>query len=186
MILKKQYLSLRDIYRVEKTIPHLRLIDWHDENYFFVKKFVESLKQGGPSFIFKKMGLEMFSRFVHRFPQFQNKKINFVPAPRSNTYKKDHAYLFAQTLSYYFGGILQPILYKRKKHLFQKSKSRKERALIQFETSKHLNLEEPIVFVDDVLTTGCTARSAYKALKKPKHFFIFTLAWTRPPPEEDL
>lgn len=43
-----------------------------------------------------------------------------------------------------------------------------------------LSNKRPVVFADDVLTTGFTALAAYKALGRPKNFQVWCMAW-RPP-----
>ena len=178
--LEKEYLSFEDVYRVEKTLPHLRLFDWHNDNYYFLQRFIKSLKQGGPFFIFEKLGLESFSRFIHRSLWPKESKLVFIPAPPSGKTIKDHAHLFAKSLSFYFGAEMRLLLKKKSKKSQQKSKNKKERSSVELLSTGFLKPEEIIVFVDDVLTTGSTARSAYRALNKPKNFFIFTLAWKRP------
>jgi len=158
-------------------MPHLRLIDWHSDNHRFMKKFIQSLKQGGPQFIFKQMSLDIFSRFIHRQLWSPKDKVVFVPAPSSTNNYKDHSYLLAKYLSFYFGGELRRLLYKSHKMLPQKSQTKRNRSNIQLIKQGHVKTTEIIVFVDDILTTGFTAYSAYQALNKPKHFFIFTLIW---------
>ncbi len=178
--LEKEYLSFIDVYRVEKTLPHLRLFDWKDDNHYFLQKFINSLKQGGPFFVFRRMGLESFSRFIHRSLWSKKIKPVFIPAPAREKHFKDHAYLLAESLRFHFGGELRPLLIKKDQHSSQKLKLKRERSSIEFLSTGVLKPRETVVFVDDVLTTGSTARSAYKALNRPKNFFIFTLAWKRP------
>ncbi|MDE0119421.1 MAG: hypothetical protein OXM55_05380 [Bdellovibrionales bacterium] len=47
----------------------------------------------------------------------------------------------------------------------------------QISINKDFFQKKKIIFVDDILTTGATARAAWQALKKPRYFVIFTLAW---------
>lgn len=178
--LEREYLCSENSYRIEKTLPHLRLMDWHEDNYQLMKYFINSLKQGGPDFIFKRMGLEMFSRFL-QFNLWNKKTFPiFIPAPSRTKVKEDHAFKLAEALSFYFGGELKELLSRKKSDSAQKSKSRKKRSLIQMESKALIPKDKLLVFVDDVLTTGSTARAAFQALNKPQDFFIFTLVWKRP------
>ena len=175
--LEKEYLSFKDVFRLEKHLPHLRLFDWHEENHLFIKRFIQSLKYGGPDFIFKRLSLECFSRFPYTRCWPKNEKLTFVPAPLRETKKEDHALALAKALAFYFNGELLPIL-KKKRNTSQKSKNRFERFQIQISSPENLK-DRNVIFVDDVLTTGATAKGAYKALHFPKKFIICTLTWKR-------
>lgn len=181
---EREYLYSEDSYRVEKNFSHLRLMDWAEDNHHLIKFFISSLKQGGPDFLFKRLGLEMFSRFVH-FDLWDKKSSPiFIPAPPHKKSQKDHAFQLAEALNFYFGGELKNTL-ARKNKKSQKLKSRRQRGDIQMQSQESFcQYNRPIVFVDDVLTTGSTARSAFQALNQPKHFFVFTLAWKRPKSSE--
>ena len=177
--LEQEYHCSNKVYRTEKTFPHLRLLDWHEDNHNLIHCFANSLKQGAPNFIFKRIGLEMVSRFIHL--NLWNKKTLplFIPSPPSSNSNPDHAFLLAKALSFYFGGEVLSILKKDLSLGLQKTKSKRERAAIQMTKENTAPITNPIVFVDDILTTGSTARAAFQALNKPKNFFIFTLIWRR-------
>lgn len=176
-ILEREYLSSQDVFRLEHDLPHFRLFDWYEENDLFTKRFINSLKGGGPSFIFKRMALECFPRFLYTrgFPGTTD--LVFVPAPASDSGSSDHALELARALCFYFGGKLSSVLRKASR-FSQKLKNKAARTQIQFFSCQSLK-DENIIFVDDVLTTGATARAAFKALNYPKNFVICTLAWKR-------
>lgn len=178
--IEREYLYSNNLYRTEKCLPHLRLLDWHEDNQQLIKFFIDSLKYGGPDFIFKRLGLEMFSRFIH-IPLWSKKTFPiFIPAPSKPNIKKDHAFMLAEALSFYFGGEVENLLKRETFSFSQKKKSKRKRTDIQMERVGTIPCNRPLVFVDDVLTTGATARAAFQALNKPKNFFIFTLVWRRP------
>ena len=133
-----------------------------------------SLKNKTPPPILKKLSLDMFVRFSSLNLFDPKMKPYFIPAP-SKKNKKDHAYFLAFYLSQVFGGtLLNPL---RTTSSSQKKRSRKDRAFLKITNEGFTPNKRPVIFVDDVLTSGATARLSYQALKKPENFFIFTLAW---------
>ena len=167
-VLEEQFLSSNKVFRVEKRLPHLRLMDWREENELFLRKFLTSLKNKSPDHILKKLTLDMFVRFSKRKLFDPKIKPVFIPAA-SKENKEDHAFFLALHLSKHFNGtFINPL---KTKSPSQKKRSRKDRAFLQI-TNEGFNPDDrPVCFVDDVLTSGATARISYQALKKTKGVF---------------
>ena len=91
--------------------------------------------------------------------------------------------MFAEALSNLMGGKVIACLAREDGSLQQKNKSRKQRFVVSFQWAENITAEDfrskienyRVIFVDDVLTTGSTARSAWKTLGKPKDFAVWTL-----------
>lgn len=179
--LKTFYLSPEDMIREQEGLTHFRLFNWNKENDFFIRLFLNSLKKGGPSFIFNKLILD----FLNRVVQISSLPVSsvWIPAPSQSVDDfRDHAFCLASAFSHFSGmplknPLLRPSLFD--KTSLQKQKNRQERKEMQFSLKENsfVKENEKVIFVDDILTTGATARAGYKALKAPKEFRIFTLAF---------
>ena len=181
--LKSFYLPPEDMIRQENEWTHLRLLDWNGKNDFFVRLFLSSLKKGGPSFMFRQLSLEFLQRAFHTL-SIPEQGV-FIPAPARKRDLRDHAFLLAFCLSRLAGlKMLNPLCRGPVSLKSQKQKNRQERKELCFDLKegfsdlklKELVKNQPIIFIDDILTTGATARAAHKALGAPKKFSIFTLA----------
>ncbi len=174
--LKKFYLPPKDMIRVQNEWGHFRLLDWTENNNFFVRSFLKSLKKNAPWFLFRKLSYELFCRIV-QVRSFPSDTL-LIPAPPEKEGLKDHAFRLAFGLSELTGfEVRTPLIRDQKAGTSpQKQKTKRERI------KTHLRLKEPFsarhcIFVDDVLTTGSTAYAAYKALQQPEFFMICTLVF---------
>jgi predicted amidophosphoribosyltransferase len=104
-----------------------------------------------------------------------------VPCPEKSHQRK-HAFHLAAALSRLTNLPLKDCLsYSESEdtegRISQKDRSRNERKTIKMTT--HQSSLSHVIFIDDVITTGSTARAAYLALNSPKEFFVSTLALRR-------
>ena len=105
-----------------------------------------------------------------------------IPCPNANK-SRDHALKWAQAIAFYSFGPLTQALEIEKKPASgpQKRKTHKERRTIEFALSekltdrKHLDRFEKIIFLDDVVTSGATAKAAHRALGSPEKFEVWCL-----------
>ncbi|MGZ3743352.1 MAG: ComF family protein [Pseudobdellovibrionaceae bacterium] len=111
------------------------------------------------------------------------KSFFIIPSP-SKTKSPDHAQLFAHALVRKGGGELYNCLLRKDPINQQKNKSRRQRQKVTFVWSENFTKQEfikvssgkRIIFVDDVVTTGSTARAAWISLGKPRDFAVWALA----------
>lgn len=154
------------------------LYSWNPGESDLLSTLVLSLKGR-----YNQRGWEHFARqMVQRnLPRLSaGRRLHFVPAP-SKSGAEDHASLFARALAVHTGGVFTPCLRKASSGK-QRRADHGERALIAMElveknTELSINSTDILwIFVDDILTTGSTARAARMALGSPPHFEVWVLA----------
>lgn len=156
------------------------LFTWTGENNHKLYPVIMSLKGGG---------LKNFNEtLAWKLCKGRKIKINrealIVPAPRKHGAKPDHAYQLAEVL----GGLWQVSVYDglvRASEVVdqkrQKLTERKKLKLIAKHPARLNKLKDrQIIFVDDIFTTGSTARAARRVFKKNKNFCVVTVFY-RPP-----
>lgn len=161
----------------------LSLYEWRDENEYLSRKMALSLKGGGPRELFHPFAERLCLLRLNLGHRHKQRPV-FVPAPGRSGAKLDHAESLALALSEIAGGEYFSAL-KRIDLSEQKNKSDSERRLPlprfllkedAFEPlGRFLHESSPLIFVDDIITTGSTAQLAYEALKRPNLFEIWTI-----------
>ncbi|MBL7670156.1 MAG: hypothetical protein JNM39_06695 [Bdellovibrionaceae bacterium] len=109
-----------------------------------------------------------------------------VPCP-AGAPSRQHAQRWAEALSRVGCGPVRNLLEFDKGDLHrarldQKKLNRQDRRLISMKRIENITMPSPgcaYIFVDDIVTTGSTALSAWKALGKPQNFQVWCVA-TRP------
>lgn len=156
--------------------PVYSLWTWGKLDYF-LSFLLYALKGGGHSCFYKKVAKECLFR-----SSFLKKELIYIPAAGRGK-ELDHAECFAKALANIFSSQFL--------NIFHRKKNRKQKRLSRVEREKHTIIlkntvsstdlarysNKNIIFVDDVLTTGSTALSAYKALGCPKFFTVLVLAY---------
>ncbi|OFZ19360.1 MAG: hypothetical protein A2Z20_01875 [Bdellovibrionales bacterium RBG_16_40_8] len=159
------------------------LYDWRDKNYLLASKIIRAFKCGGPEELFYSVAEKMIIHSLQFCCAEENKNLVFVPAPGKNLFGRDHAESLAFQLAKITGGIYAPLLI-RSGEKAQKLKSEKERKM---ETKlclkpnaiealrQYKNQASRIIFIDDIITSGATAKSAFETLGRPKNYMVWTI-----------
>ncbi|MCB0390442.1 MAG: hypothetical protein KDD58_04085 [Bdellovibrionales bacterium] len=110
--------------------------------------------------------------------QRNNLSVILIPSPCTPNTKTDHARSMAMAISEMTGWPILDVLQKGSQ-INQKAKSRKERLNIKVNLSHQFKMDpqKTYIFIDDVITTGSTARACWETLGRPPKFEVRALIY---------
>ncbi|WP_374029448.1 hypothetical protein [Bdellovibrio bacteriovorus] len=155
------------------------LYRWHPGESDLLSTLILNLKGPGTKSGWNYYANQFMAFMLETLPT--NKHIRIVPAPARRANMEDHAYNWGEALAHLIGAEFMPCL-RKSTSVHQRGAARGERALLEMELlEKYSDLSTDSteilwVFVDDILTTGATARAAHKALGSPSHFEVWVFA----------
>jgi len=176
--LKSFYLKPQNLMRMQSSFRHLRLIDWTLENDAFIRAVLMSLKGPGRSLFFEVLAKEFFMRVQYLLSLKRDVPLTFIPCPSRN-FLKDHGFFWAQALGRQFGLPVQQALSPLDAGLSQKAKRLSLRGGRKFLLDQKVLKSKNLVFADDVVTSGATAKAAFLALGKPDSFMVWSIFWRK-------
>ena len=166
--------------------PHYYALAWDQKTDFLLRPLIYALKgydvaAQGPREVFLQMARFIFvkrSQYGSLLPEKGLLRIIFVPGQKKAGHsfylaKALEAFLYPKALVCDVFEVLAPT------DSVQKSKKKSERRVKRFHLKKSQSpfLEnDKVILVDDVLTTGATARGVFERLGCPKDFEVWTLA----------
>lgn len=160
---------------------------WEDRQNHFVEQLVLSLKANKDPSLLASLTGHLLAKDSANILRQQLDGALLVAAP-SQDGGEDHASSLAKSLSEYIPIGVAPRIFKRRKGSpANKSLRKRERlSLTKLEIADEAGFEgvqkairkgQKVVLVDDVMTTGATAREVYALLGEPKYFSAFVLAY---------
>ncbi len=141
------------------------LLEWTEDREI-VGNLVRSLKGAQSNFAYSVLAYELASH-----AELRGVTIVVPPSKRGD---RDHAWTLGSMLADLSGTeLLSP--FRVESGTDQKLLNKLERAALSFTLTEKVPSSN-ILFVDDLITTGATARAAWQALGKPKGFSVWTVA----------
>lgn len=160
--------------QMDYSFPVFSLFRWTKQNAAFdsIGFMVKRLKGNCPNPFFEKMAMLFVQERSRRGRLLEPV---FIPAPPTKSGEKDHAYYWAQELAKHWKTEIFSCL-EHSSERPQKTKKKLERQRVFTLSSDLIPKNRTIIFCDDVITTGSTAKAAFQALKKPELFEVWTIA----------
>lgn len=177
-ILDRYLASADQIEELEKSDLRFRfLYHWIPGASDVLSKYVYLLKSPMAEPLWHEI-----ARYFISFKELSSQNsIIFIPIPSRKNRK--HSLYFAQALAAQFNGSVVPLLKIDTTDVTeQKAKNKEQRRGISFilneEFTEQVRSDQPIVIVDDVITTGASYEAAYNVLKSlrvcPKNIELWT------------
>ncbi len=159
-------------FNLESSIQGTAMFDWFPDQDRKVSKLMVALKGGRLN-----RTLDLYARiYVSRLFSGPPTDCVLVPCPSSSK-NPDHALKLAQSFSKILFVPVSTSLIKKSIGA-QKGRSKAERRGIQMECLSDLQTKH-VIFIDDIVTSGATARSARIAVGPCRSFQVWCLAYRR-------
>ncbi len=155
---------------VELPIPARTLFLWKRHGDERVEHLVRTIKVAR----FAEAYLRLAKQLCYEFSYVKN--ACFVPIPPSTEGQRDHADYLAKSLAQVSDQKFQRCLRWKVKGSSQKTKTRIERMAVKIELTQKIDGQVTYILVDDVVTTGSTAKAAIEALGSDKNIELWTVA----------
>lgn len=153
---------------------------WTEDNDSLLRPTIYALKGG----YLKQAIYELCTEAsLHVSEVFKNKPI-LLPAPSKHKHQKDHAYIIAESLAEIFDLKIINAFERVNENTLQKIKSKKQRKQSNLKLNSQLTISDKkilftpdssFIFIDDLITTGSTAKHAFNIIKKHYRFSAFSL-----------
>ena len=166
----------------QEDFPVHALWTWTEDNDVFLRPLIYALKGAWGAAIVDKLVEDL--SFARDGLPARERDFRVALPPRRPGCERDHAWMLAHA----FAGLWRmPVwdglaLDSPPGVGAQKGRNARERRRLLYRTKGALPAASSWVFLDDVVTTGATARAAFLALGKPPRFEVWALAY-RPPPQ---
>lgn len=150
---------------------------WTDENDVYLRPLIYAMKGGWGPALADKFAEDL--SFARASLPLRPKAFTVTLPPRRLGRERDHAWHLAERFARLWraplwdGLEIEPDSYA---HLPQKRKTAVERRKRRFRAHHEPPSEMAWVMIDDVVTSGATARAVYEAIGRPKQFEVWTLA----------
>lgn len=140
-----------------------------------IKNLIRALKGGVSRTTNQRLALLMAELLLQSHIRLSENTI-IVPAPARGSFHRDHAWFLASALSEVLGLPLQ-LAIERISDKEQKMLSKYEREHLHFRKVEKISQDRPILFVDDLITTGSTVRAARNTLGKRHPFLAISIGY---------